>query len=120
MDDFFDAALKHATSRHTAAERPAEPIDNSTLLERMKMAFLAKCAARSAELQRDAEQLAVLSQELVRDAEPQENWRPAWEAYHATDAEIDGEESDRVSSGGEEEDATAALSRVLNQPKWRL
>lgn len=129
--DFLDAALEHATTQHTAAtkhtgvERHAKPVDNSTLLERMKTAFLDKCAARSAELQRDAEQqdavMSVLSRELVSEAEPPKDWQAAWEVQNLTlDAESDGEESDRETSEEEEEEAMAALYRVLDQPKWKL
>lgn len=118
--DFLDAALEHTV----AVERPDDkPVDDSTLLERMKTAFLEKCAARSAELQRDAEQqdsvLSVLSQELVSDAEPPQDWQPAREV-HTLDAESDGEESEGESGEEEEEDATATLSRVLSKPKWKL
>jgi hypothetical protein len=123
--DFFDAALEHAATQHTAIERHAKPVDNSILLERMKTAFLEKCAARSRELQHDAEQqdsvMNVLSQELVSNAQPPKDWQAAWEVQHVTlDAESDGEESDGENSEEEEEDATEALSRVLNRPKWRL
>uniref|UniRef100_A0A7S3S6T3 Uncharacterized protein n=1 Tax=Strombidinopsis acuminata TaxID=141414 RepID=A0A7S3S6T3_9SPIT len=125
MLDFLDAALEHASvKRAPAGEKAEEPVDQKVLLDRMCQAFVDKCAARSVELRRDAEEqeqtLNILSEELSGDAEPPDDWQPGSPTQHEDHVVEESEDEESEGEGGENLDATEVLARVLNQPKWRL
>jgi len=82
-------------------------------LDALRSALIETMSRRSEELSK-----AVAAQDRLLDCligeagvEPPSDWEPATAAPEDADESSEGED--------EEEDATAALHRILSQPKWR-